>query len=269
MLTRLSILLLACALMGMAPPQAQNQPTAAADSASITTDRPSVTDASIVVPAGSLQVENGFLANSTPGLRTLDGPETVVRFGLFSKTELRFYVPDDYYNQGIGLNAGSSLASGFGDLAIGVKQQLGPTRGFDVSVVAYLSFPTGARAISSHGCDPAVQVPWSRALSPKWTLGGMLSLYDPTQGGRRNLTGEPTIMVARQLTAPWSAFVEYAGDFSQRGGPRDLLHVGTTLSVTKRQQLDFHVGVGSLAGITYHFIGFGYSFRIQALRIHR
>jgi hypothetical protein len=109
-------------------------------------------------------------------------------------------------------------------------------------------------------------MPWSRALSPKWTLGGMLSLYWSTQGGLRNLTGEPTVVVDRQLTGPWSAFAEYAGDFSQHGGPRDLLHVGTTLSITRQQQLDFHLGVGSTAGTAFHFFGFGYSFRIQAIR---
>ena len=265
MLLRISIVLLAWVLTGSPSLRAQDQqPSAGA--APIVTDRPSVTDASIVIPVGSIQLENGFLDNSTPTVRTLDGPETLIRMGLHAKTELRFYVPDDYYNQSVGMS-GVAPGSGFGDLAIGVKRQLGPTPGgFDVSVVAYLSMPTGAQAISSHGYDPALQAPWSHALTPKWTLAGMLSLYWPTQNGKRDLTGEPTILLARQLTNPWSAFVEYAGDFSQRAGPRDLLHVGTTLSVTKRQQLDFHVGVGSLAGATYHFLGFGYSFRIQAFR---
>jgi hypothetical protein len=225
-----------------------------------------VTDASIVVPVGSMQVENGFLDTSTQGLRTLDGPETLIRFGLRSKTELRFYVPDYDYNETVGMSVGPPPGSGFGDFAIGLKQQLGPTHGFDVSVVAFLSTPTGARLISSHGYDPGLQVPWSRALSPKWTLAGMTSLYWPTQSGRRNLTGEPAILLDRQLTGPWSAFVEYAGDFYQHGGPRDLLHVGSALSITRRQQLDFHAGVGSMAGATYHFVGFGYSFRIQAIR---
>lgn len=267
MLARISTVLLAWVSIGMAPLRAQDQPTSVAASMPIMTDRPAVTDASIVVPAGSLQVENGFLDTSAQGLRTLDGPESLIRVGLRSKTELRLYVPDYDYNESLGLSAGPAPGSGFGDLAVGVKQQLGPAPGgFDVSVVAFLSFPTGARVISSHGYDPALQVPWSHMLSPKWMLAGMWSLYWPTQGGKRNLTGEPAIMLDRQLTGPWSAFVEYAGDFPQRGGPRELLHLGTALSITNRQQLDFHVGVGSMAGTTYHFFGFGYSFRIHAIR---
>jgi hypothetical protein len=264
---RTSIALVAFVLIAMEPLPAQDQPKGAVAAAPIATDRPSVTDSSVVVPTGSIQVENGFLDSSSQALRTLDGPESLIRFGLLSKTELRFYVPDYYYNQTMGLNAGPMPGAGFGDMAIGVKQQLGPTPGrFDVSVVFYLSMPTGARAISSHGYDPAVQVPWSRALTPKWGLGGMLSLYCPTQDGRRNFTFEPTIVLNRQLTGPWSAFAEYAGDFSQRGGPRDLLHFGTALTISPQQQLDFHAGVGSLAGTTYYLLGFGYSFRIQAIR---
>ncbi len=260
-LDRISIALLACVLSGVSRLGAQGQP------APIVTDRPSVAASSIVIPAGSIQAENGFLDNGAQDLRTLDGPETLVRFGLLSKTELRFYVPNYYYNQNTGPTTGVAPASGFGDLAIGVKQQLGPTpNGFDVSVVAYISFPIGAQAISSHGYDPAVQVPWSHPLSSKWTLAGMLSLYWPTQAGKRNLTGEPTILLDRQLTAPWDVFAAYVGDFSERGGPRNLTHFGTTFKIRKWQQVDFHVGVGSNAGTTFHFFGFGYSLRFQAIR---
>jgi hypothetical protein len=266
MLGRTSIVL-ACIFSGVSPLVAQDQPASAAAPTPIVTDRPSVTDSSIVVPSGSIQAENGFLDNNTEALRTLDFPETLIRFGLLSKTELRFYVPDYYYNENTGPNTGVAPGSGFGDLAIGVKQQLGPTRhGFDVSVVAYVSFPTGAQAISSHGYDPALQVPWSHSLSSKWTLAGMLALYWPTQGGKRNLTGEPTLLLDRQLTRPWDVFVEYAGDFSERAGPRNLAHFGTTYKIRRVHQLDFHVGVGSNAGATFHFFGFGYSFRIQAIR---
>jgi hypothetical protein len=266
-LDRIYKALLAALLMGIAPLWAQDQPASPASSP-IVTDRPSVTDASTVIPTGSIQFENGFQDAGTQGTRTIDGPETLIRIGLQAKTELRLYVPDYYDNQAPGNPV--SPVSGFGDFAIGVKQQIGPLPGkFDVSVVAYLGMPTGAQAISSHGYDPAVQVPWSRVLSSKWTLAGMMSLYDPTQNGRRNLTFEPAILIDRQLTSPWSAFAEYAGDFSQHAGPRDLAHFGTALTIAKYQQIDFHVGVGSMAGSAYHFFGFGYSFRFQAFRRER
>ena len=80
----------------------------------------------------------------------------------------------------------------------------------------------------------------------------------------RNLTGQSTLLVDRQLTRNWSAFGEYVGDFPERGGSRQLLHFGTALRVTNNQQLDFHIGVGLTTAAADHFIGFGYSFRFFA-----
>jgi hypothetical protein len=224
----------------------------------INTDRPAVTDSSVVVPPGSLQVENGFADTAGQGQQTFDGPETLLRYGVASKTELRLTAPD-YFGQ-------PGMASGFGDLAVGVKQQLGPAGGFDVSLVLSLSMPTGARGISSDGYDPFVQLPWSRAVSSNWTAAGMLSVYWLTEQGHRNETGETTFLMDRQLRKTWDAFVEYAGDFPEQGGPRHLVHFGTAWKPTPHQQLDLHAGWGLSAAAVDHFIGVGYSFRVQLAR---
>ena len=259
--TRVSSALLALILAAQGSLHGQDQPARTDTSGPFATDRPAVTSSSVVVPFGSLQAENGFLETNSQGQSIADGPETLVRFGVATRTEVRFTVPDYYHN----LNAGGG--SGFGDPAIGVKEQLGPTRGgFDVSVIMFLSFPTGAKTVSSGGYDPGLQVPWSRALSANWTAAGMFSVYWPTQGRTRNVTGESTILLDRQLTKPWDAFVEYAGDFPEIGGPRHLLHFGTALKIAKQQQIDFHVGVGLSSAAVDHLIGIGYSFRFQAIR---
>lgn len=65
----------------------------------IATDRPSVTDSSVVVPAGSLQFEDGFAYTVSQGQSGWDGSETLLRFGLASKTELRLDVPDYFSPQ--------------------------------------------------------------------------------------------------------------------------------------------------------------------------
>jgi hypothetical protein len=262
MVARIPTALLAFILARTVPLHGQDQPLSVDAAGPIATDRPAVTNSSVVVPAGSLQAENGLLETSSQGQSVLDGPESLVRFGVAKRTELRFTVPDYFYN----LNTGGAPGSGFGDFAVGVKQQLGPTYGFDVSVIAFLSFPTGANTLSSGGYDPGLQVPWSRALSANWTAAGMFSIYWPTQGRTRNVTGESTFLFDRQLTKPWDAFVEYAGDFPGFGGPRHLLHFGTALKIAKQQQIDFHIGVGLSSAAVDHLIGIGYSFRIQALR---
>jgi hypothetical protein len=230
---------------------------AAADSVmTIATDRPAVTESSVVVPQGALQSENGMLVADSAGQYVLDLPESYVRYGLLEKTELRLGLPDYYHN----LPVGNTTTSGFGDTSIGVKQQLGPVAGFDLSVIAYLSFPTGANRVSSHGYDPALQLPWSRTLSANWTLAGQLAAYWPTQEGRRNDTSEVTLLLDRQLSAPWDAFIEYAGDFAQRGGSSQLMHVGSAYKLTARQQIDVHAAVGLTEAAPRWFIGVGYSF---------
>jgi Putative MetA-pathway of phenol degradation len=265
MLIRVSAALLAFIFVALAPVQGQDQPITAADtSTQIATDRPSFTNSSIVVPSDSLQAENGFLETYNQGQNVVDGPETLLRMGVATKTELRFTVPDYFYNA----SSGSGPGSGFGDLAIGVKQQLGPMLGgFDVSATLFVSIPTGAKTVSSGGYDPGLQVAWSHGLSAKWTAAGMLSMYWPTQGQSRNPTGQITTLVDRQLTGPWDAFIEYAGNFPERGGSRHFLHFGTSLKLAKTQQLDFQFGEG-LTGTANRFVGIGYSFRIQALHCH-
>ena len=233
-------------LRGQSPP-ASDDP--------ISTDRPAIAASSTVLPRGSFQMENGFLISNT---HSFDGPETSMRFGLIEKMELRFSAPDYYFN--------TTSGSGFGDVTVGLKQQLGPAGGFDVSLIAFLSLPTGANVVSSHGYDPGLQLPWSRKLTDDWSAGGQFALYWPTQMDGRNFTGESTFLLDRQLTKPMDAFVEYAGDFPRRGGPRHLLHFGAAYKIAPRQQIDVHIGIGLSSAAIDHFIGIGYSFRFQAFR---
>ena len=64
------------------------------------------------------------------------------------------------------------------------------------------------------------------------------------------------------------AFIEYAADFPERGGPRHLLHFGTAYKLGRLHQLDFHVGAGLSRAAVDHFIGVGYSFRFQAAEMN-
>jgi Putative MetA-pathway of phenol degradation len=221
----------------------------------ISTDRPSVANSPFVVPQSAFQAENGMLFSNSQGQNTFDLPETEIRFGLLSKTELRLAVPDYYHD----FSNTPGAVSGFGDIAPGIKQQLGPLNGFNLSAIFFLSMPSGANGISNHGYDPGLQFPWSRQVSTNWTAGGQVAFYSPTEAGKDTFTGETTFYADRQLTKPWDAFVEYAGDFPVRGGSRQILHFGTSYKLASRHQIDFHVGVGLSSAAPTAF-GFGYSF---------
>jgi hypothetical protein len=233
------------------------------DNPVISTDRPSVANSSIVVPKGYFQVENGFLLTHTAGEDVLDLPETSLRFGLLDRTELRFSVPDYFHT----LPTESPTISGFGDMAIGLKQQLGPTRdNFNFAAIFFLSLPTGANSISSHGYDPGLQLPWSRQLSANWTASGQAAFYWPTLVAKRNFTGELTFVLDRQLTRPWDVFVEYAGDFPERTGSRQILHFGSSYKLSARQQLDFQLAAGLSNAAPNVFFGVGYSFLLYVVK---
>ena len=227
----------------------------------IVTDRPDVTDSSIVVPKGSFQLENGFTWTRDQGDTSVDFTETLMRVGVSERTEVRLVVPN--YEAGI---SGSPGRSGFSDIAVGVKQQLGPLPGqFDLSVIATLSLPTGAERISSHGFDPFIKFPWSKEIAKSWTIGGMQSFFWNTQGGRRNPTWETTFTAEREITKVLSAFAEYAGDFARHGGSQQIAHVGAAYRLTPKQQIDFHFGFGLSPAAPNRFFAFGYSIRLDDL----
>ena len=93
MVNRIGTVLLVIVFDGLAPLHGQGLPANTNIPGPITTDRPTFTNSSIVVPAGSLQAENGILGTNNHGQNIFDGPETLVRFGVASRTELRLTVP--------------------------------------------------------------------------------------------------------------------------------------------------------------------------------
>ena len=226
----------------------------------IVTDRPDITESALVVPVASLQLENGLTWSSAHGARTIDLSETLVRLGILQKTEVRLGVP----------NFSSALSgkpeSGFGDLSLGLKQQLGPLPGgVDLAVIAAVSIPSGRRAISSGGFDPFIKLPWSRELAGGWSVGGMQSLFWNTDHGARKDVWESTFYVEKQITKPLDAFAEYAADYSRRGDSTQVAHFGAAFKVNPANQVDLHFGFGLSHAPPNHFIAVGYSFRIDRL----
>jgi len=206
-LHRRAIRLLYASLLSAGAIYANGQTCDGKNAGAIATDRPQVTNSSIVVPCGSLQFENGLEQSGSARRQGFDLPETSIRLGIAKRLELRF-APPIYFNN---VDSGSAFASGGGDSVLGLKLQLGPVHGFDVSVIPSVSLPTGTSAISSHGYDPALQIPWSRSLTKVWTVAGQLSVLAPTQGSTRNVSGQASLYFDRALGSVWDAYLEYSG----------------------------------------------------------
>ena len=121
------LLLSASTLIGVVSARAESCPTAKDD---IATDRPDVTNSSLVVPAGSLQSENGVNFSSRDGGRSFDGTNTRWRLGVAPCLELLVDVPTYVASVRAPGN------SGFTDVTPAVKWQISPIPGkIDLSFV--------------------------------------------------------------------------------------------------------------------------------------
>ncbi len=89
----------------------------------IATDRPDVTNSSVVVPVGSFQSENGINLSRHDGGEVFDGTNSRLRLGIAPCLEVLVDIPN-YTNAFRGL-----AASGFGDVAPAVKWQISPVPG--------------------------------------------------------------------------------------------------------------------------------------------
>src|SRR6202140_1298174 len=245
------------AALGVPPAQAEGCPTAKDE---IATDRPDVTNSSLVVPTGSLQNENGINFNARDGGRTIDGTNSRWRLGIAPCLELLVDLPTRFEN----LRAPGAL--GFSDIPPAGKWQVSPLPGkVDVSLVAGIALPTGAIDIAGRGAQPYLQMPWSWELHDGWGLSGMLTeFFRPLEPTSKRIT-ETTFAIERKITEKASLFAEYVGDSPEHAGPSHLFNSGGVYRLSPTQQVDFHVAFGLNHNPPSYIVGVGYSFRIDGL----
>ncbi len=246
-------------IVGLAHAQTQ-WPASVISDTEIVTDRPDVTESSTVVLKGSLQIENGLSWTSDHGMQSVDFSESLLRVGILANTELRFVVPDYVRSAGR-----MPFGTGFEDLAILIKQQLGPLPGdVDLSVILAVSLPSGGQGISGGEYDPFIKLPWSKDLSRGWSIGGMQSIFWNTEHSR-NEVWEPTLFIEKQIAKPLDAFLEYVGDYARWGESKQLAHIGAAFKVNATNRLDFHFGFALNRAAPNRLFSIGYSVRFDHL----
>src|SRR6516225_6172555 len=161
--------LLAFACLGASTAAADGCPTSEDE---IATDRPDVTNSSLVVPAGSLQGENGVNLSGRDSATLLDATNTRLRLGVAHCLEVLVDVPTDF-----AVLSGEGH-SGWTNVAPAIKWQISPLPGkIDLSAVVGAGFPTGTRNIAGAGVQPYLQFPWSWKLGHEWELAGMVTNF--------------------------------------------------------------------------------------------
>jgi hypothetical protein len=253
----LSIAVASCSLASIPASAADACPDSSQD---IVTDRPSVTNSSLVVPTGSLQSENGINWTTRPGEGALDGPNSRLRLGVDHCTEFLVDLPD--YNRGIY----GAAPDGFSDIAPAFKHQFEALpEGTTASAILGLGLPTGTHRVSGTGLHPYIQFPWSQAIAEGWSANGMLSTFWFTNQPAGNSTVETAFNIDRQISPHSDVFAEYIGDFRTHGIPSETFNFGGSYRITKTQQIDFHAGFGLTGNSPNYFVGVGYSFRLDGL----
>jgi hypothetical protein len=229
-------------------------------SAPIATDRPDVTNSSIVVPVGSLQNENGANVSRRDGADIFDGSNSRWRLGIAPCLEVLIDLPN---YEGAFDGPGTS---GFGNVAPAMKWQISPVPGkFDLSMTVGAGLPTGAVAIAGRGVQPYVQFPWSVELHGGWAVTGMVTNFFTPDDPVSKYSNQSTFVIEREFGERWFLFAEYVGDFPLNGGAAHLFNSGGGYRITDTQQIDFHIGFGLNRNAPDHIFGVGYSFRLDGL----
>jgi hypothetical protein len=226
----------------------------------IATDRPDVTNSSLVVPFGSFQSENGVNFRGQDGGQIIDGTNTRWRLGIAPCLELLMDLPTYFATvRGPG-------SSGITDLAPAIKWQVSPIPGkVDLSLVTGVALPTGALNIAGPGAQPYLQMPWSWELHDGWGVSGMLTeFFHPSDVVTPRIT-ETTFVVEKKVTERASLFVEYVGDYPENSRSSQLLNSGGSYRLSQTQQVDFRVAFGLNHNAPSYIVGVGYSFRIDGL----
>jgi hypothetical protein len=225
----------------------------------IDTDRPDVTNSSVVVPQGSFQIENGINLSQRDGDHVFDGTDSRLRWGIAPCLEILVDVPTYIAALRAPLN------TGFTDVVPAIKWQISPLPGkIDLSTTLGAGLPTGTKSIAGPGVQPYVQFPWSWQLGSSWSVNGMLTNFFTPAYPTNKVSTETTLVLEREFVERAFLFIEYVGDYHVHGGPSYLFNSGGGYRITPTQQIDFHIGIGLNDNAPAYIFGMGYSFRLDS-----
>jgi hypothetical protein len=222
----------------------------------IATDRPDVTNSSLVVPDGSIQIENGLNTSGQSTAKGFDGSNSRLRFGVAPCLEVLIDVPS-YVGRLTG-----TVDTGFTNVTPGVKWQVsGLPEPANLSVVFGVGLPTGTPAITGAGFQPYLQFPWSYELGDGWGISGMFTSFFRPSDLANHQTSEATFVIERKISEKLALFAEYVSDTPSRGASTALFNVGGGYLLNRTEQIDFHLAFGLNRNSPDYIIGVGYSYR--------
>lgn len=234
-----------------------------------TVNRPTFTTGVCTLQTGHFDIENGYTNYVTTGPGGgNDGtyPQSLVRVGTFDPhLDVELGLPS--FNRA---STGGTITSGWSDLNVGAKYELGYGARWLYGVNTVVTLPTGSKAFSAGNAQFTGNFNWSYAVNSVIGVAGTLgfnamSAYNAAGSPQSYFAFVPTLEVSAALPGtPNQLFGEYA-EFSQAGpnlGGRSYFDFGYERDFGPHVQFDVEYGFSPtlVAGQKQHYVGAGLSF---------
>lgn len=226
---------------------------------SIQPDRPGFSTGTYTVEPGLAHLEFGFQSDYSNNASDADGFTTPLlnfRVGLTSSTELNI-LWDGWSRERMG-GASSTSSS---DMMIGVKHRLITEEKYNVSLLSFISLPTGSTE-DSGSFSPFLGLLWDYEINSNISAFGTLQFTSFVEDGTRSTNFQPAIGLSFSHTEKLSTYIEYYRDMSLNLSTTDIdmFDAGIAYLLTKDIQIDVNLGV-SIDGDSSDFIGAGLAIR--------
>lgn len=236
----------------------------------LTTDRPSQSDASTLVPRGYIQSEIGytFTDDDTAGVATKShsAPNLILRFGLLDELELRFGWNGYFHNNP---NPGS-MQTGSGDGQVSAKWYLWKESEHlpETTLLVGTTLPFGKDGISSERSDPFFRFLITQSLPGKFSFSSNLGVTWNTRASGPASTDTAadfiyTALLNYAVSPAIDGFVEFFGSVPlEEQEDRHGFDAGIAWRIFPTVQIDLSGGVGLNDAAVDAFIAAGLSFRL-------
>lgn len=235
----------------------------AADGLTISTNRPSFSDAASLVPRRRVQLESGytFTADRRAGATTRRhaAPETLLRFGALDRLETQLLWGGEVRQE----RDDAGATTGASDLGFGLRTPVVGQQGWrpDIALGAIVTVGTGSADVTTGGhTNPTGKALWAYTLDGGFGLGGNFVVGYPHEGDERYVQVAASTWATAALD---TRFTTYAEVFAVAPPSKDAdtavsLAAGLLFLVTRKVQLDMRSGFGVTGDADDLFVGCGF-----------
>ena len=215
----------------------------------IVTDRPTQSAAVTTVGKDQLLIESGFIAENTSPFENYFNFNTLFRYGLGDRVEVRLTANYDR------VSGDDFTSSGLGTTNLGTKVFLtSAEKSFaDISVIGQVNLPTGEDNDETTG---EIRFNFQNQLPNNFSLGYNLGLFFAPEGDNE-VSPFYSIALSTSIGKGWTVFAEPYGFLDDPADHR--FNTGIIYLVSPQFQVDLTGGLGLSERSPNGFIGFGFA----------